>query len=151
MFILSSLRSIVESKKVSDKHRISKLWVLTKASIKGTLIKSWAARPFKFQWQNLIGEDFLGPGFVSVSPEFTKIIFEKRLSKNKWNRTYAQTAKHDLADFTVTKKPFKKIGSRYTKKQHGSKCKEVANNVEVIGHLLCDLTNLSFMNGLLKL
>ena len=83
LFTFSSLKSIVESKKVSDKHRISKLWVLTKASIKGTLIKSWAARPFNLQWQNLIGEDFLGPGFISISPEFTKSIFEKVVSKNK--------------------------------------------------------------------
>ena len=83
MFVFSSLRSIVESKKVSDKHRISKSWVLIKASIKGALIKSWAARPFKFQWQNLIGEDFLGPGFAPISPEFTKSIFEKIVSKNK--------------------------------------------------------------------
>ena len=149
MFIFSSLRSIVESKKVSDKHRISKSWVLIKASIKGALIKSWAARPFKFQWQNLIGEDFLGPGFVSVSPEFTKSIFEKIVWK-KQIRTYAQTAKYGLTDFKVTKKPLRKIRSRYTKKQYSSKGNEVVNNVEVIGHLLCDLTNLSFMNGLLK-
>ena len=83
MFIFSSLRFTAESKKISDKHRISKLWVLIKTSITGTLMKSWAARPFKFQWQNVIGEDFLGPGFVSISPEFTKSIFEKIVSKNK--------------------------------------------------------------------
>ena len=35
---------MAESKKVPDKHRISKVWVLIKASIKGTLIKSWFAR-----------------------------------------------------------------------------------------------------------
>ena len=108
-----------------------------------------AARTFKFQWQNLIGEDFLGPGFVSVSPEFTKSIFEKIVWK-KQIRTYAQTAKYGLTDFKVTKKPLRKIRSRYTKKQYSSKGNEVVNNVEVIGHLLCDLTNLSFMNGLLK-
>ena len=56
-----------------------------------------------------------------------------------------------MTDFRVTKKPSKKIGSRYTKKQFSSKGNEVVNNVEVIGHLLCDLTNLSFVNGLLKL
>ena len=83
MFIFSSLKSIAESKKVSDKHRISKLWVLVKASIKGTLIKSWAGRPFKFQWQNLIGEEFPGPGFVSISPEFTKSILEKIVLKKQ--------------------------------------------------------------------
>ena len=69
----------------------------------------------------------------------------------KTNKIEHQTAKHGLTDFTVTKKPFRKIGSRYTKKQYSSKGKEVVNNVEVVGHLLCDLTNLSFMNGLLKL
>ena len=43
------------------------------------------------------------------------------------------------------------MGNRYTNKQYSSKGKEVVNNVEVVGSLLCDLTNLSFMNGLLKL
>ena len=123
MFTFPSLRSIVKSEKVSDKHRIAKLWILIKASIKGTLIKSWAARPFKFQWKNLIGKDFLGPRFVSISPEFSKIIFEKIVSKNKQNITYAQTAKHGLTDFIVINKPFRKIGSRYTKKQYSSKGK----------------------------
>ena len=77
MFVFSSLRSIVESKKVSDKHRISKLWVLIKTSVKGTLIKSWAARPFKFQLQNLIGEDFLGPGFVQYHQNLIKVFLRK--------------------------------------------------------------------------
>ena len=36
-----------------------------------------------FQWQYLIREDFLGPGFVSKSSEFTNNIFEKKMSKNK--------------------------------------------------------------------
>ena len=79
---ISSLKSIVESKKVSDKHKLSKLWVLMKAFIKGTLINSWAARPFKFRRHNLIG-GFLEPGFVSVSPEFIKSIFKNIISKNK--------------------------------------------------------------------
>ena len=90
MFIFSSLRSMDESKKISDKHRISKLWVLVKASIKGTLVKSWAARPFKFQWQNLIGEDFLGHEFISISPEFTKSIFEKIVAKKQKEDMYRQ-------------------------------------------------------------
>ena len=47
------------------------------------------------------------------------------------------------------RKPFRKIGSRYTKKQYSSKGNEVVNNVEVIGHLLCHLTNLRFMKGLI--
>ena len=59
-------------KRVSDKHRISKLKVL---------IKSWAARPFMFQWQNLIGEDFLGPGFVSILSEFKKYFRENSIKK----------------------------------------------------------------------
>ena len=46
-----------------------------------------------------------------------------------------------MTDFTVIKKPFSKIGSRYTKEQYSSKGKVVVNNVEVVGHLLCDLTN----------
>ena len=46
---------------------------------------------------------------------------------------------------------FWKIGSRYTKKHYNSKGQEVVNSVEVVGHFLCDLENLSFMNGLLKL
>ena len=60
------------------------LWVLVKASTKGTLIKE-LPEPFKFQGQNLIGDDFLGPGFVSVSPEFTKSIFEKIVWKKQIN------------------------------------------------------------------
>lgn len=64
---------------------------------------------------------------------------------------YAQTSTHGFTDFTATKKPFWKIGSRYTKKQYRSNGKEVVNNVKVVGHFLGDLTNLSFINGLLKL
>ena len=54
-----------------------------------------------------------------------------------------------MTDFTVRKKPFWKIGNGYTNKQYSSKGKEFVNNVEVVRHLLCDLTDLSFMNGLL--
>ena len=81
MFIFALLRSTVESKKTLEKHQISKLWVLIKASIKDTLIKSWATRSFMFQRQDLIGECFLGPGFVSISPEFTKCTFDNIISK----------------------------------------------------------------------
>ena len=70
--------------------------------------------------KNLIGEAFLGPGFVSISPEFTKNVFENIVSKKKKIRTYAQTAKHGLTDFTVTKKPFWKMGNRITNKQYKS-------------------------------
>ena len=54
----------------------------TKASIKGTLIKSWAARPVKFQWQKLTGEGFLGPALVSISPGKTQNFWEYSI-KNK--------------------------------------------------------------------
>ena len=96
--------------------------------------------------QNLIGEDFLGPRFVSVPPEFTKSIFKKISKKKKKKKkcTYAQTAKHGLTDFAVTKKHFRKIENRYTKKQYSSKGKEFVYNVEVVGYLLCDLCS-SFM------
>ena len=40
---------MLESKKVSEKHIISKLCVEVKASIKGIMTKSCAASPFKFQ------------------------------------------------------------------------------------------------------
>lgn len=38
MLLILSLRSIVESKKDFRQHRVSKLWVLKKACIEGTLI-----------------------------------------------------------------------------------------------------------------
>ena len=82
LFIFPSLRSIVQSKKVSDKHWLL-LWVLIKASIKGTLIKWLAARSFKFQWRNLIKEDFQRLGFLSTSPVLSKSAFDKVVSKNK--------------------------------------------------------------------
>ena len=65
MFI-SSL-GIVESKKVSDRHTKSKLLLMIKACTNGTLIKSWAGKPFNFQWQNLILDDRFGPGLLSIS------------------------------------------------------------------------------------
>ena len=48
ILLCSSMWGIVESKKVSDRHIMSKLCVVMKASIKDTFTKSWAARPFKF-------------------------------------------------------------------------------------------------------
>ena len=38
MLLILSLRSIVESKKDFRQHRVSKLWVLKKACIEGTLV-----------------------------------------------------------------------------------------------------------------
>ena len=64
-----SLLGIVEYKKVSDRHTKSKLLLVIKASTNGTLIKSWAAKPFKFQWQNLMLYYCFRPGLVSISPD----------------------------------------------------------------------------------
>ena len=57
---------IVESKNVSDRHTKSKLLLVIKASTNGALIKSWAATPFKFQWQNLIVDYRFGPRLISI-------------------------------------------------------------------------------------
>ena len=57
-----------------QKNRISMLWELIKAPLKGTLLKLWAAIQLKFQWRKLVGEDFLGTGFVSILPEISKIL-----------------------------------------------------------------------------
>ena len=67
--MFTSLLGIDEFKKVSDRDTISKLILVIKASRNGTLIKLWAAKPFKFQWQNLILEDGFGPGLTSVSSD----------------------------------------------------------------------------------
>ena len=65
--MFTSLLGITESKKVSDRHAKSKLLLVIKASINSTLIKSWAAKPFKFQWQNLMLDDRFGQGLISIS------------------------------------------------------------------------------------
>ena len=65
MFTSSS--GMFESKNVSDRHTMSKLLVVIKASINSTLIKSWAASPFQFQWQSLMLDDLFGPGLTSIS------------------------------------------------------------------------------------
>ena len=59
-----SVIDTVGSKKVSDKHALSKLWIFINASANGTLTKSWTASPFKFEWQNLIKAKFLDPDLV---------------------------------------------------------------------------------------
>ena len=61
------LLGIVKSKNVSDRHTKSKLLLLTKASTNVALIKSWAAKPFKFQWENLMLDDHFGSELVSIS------------------------------------------------------------------------------------
>ena len=50
---------------------MSKLFAVMKVSIKGTFTKSRAASSFKFQWQNLMADDILGPEFTSTSPDFS--------------------------------------------------------------------------------
>ena len=51
-------------------HIISKFGAAMKASIKGILTKSWAASLFKFQWKNLIKENFLDRFWlVLMSPD----------------------------------------------------------------------------------
>ena len=67
--IFTSWLGIFEAKKVSDRYTKSKLLLVIKASTNGTLIKSWAAKPFKFQWQNLMLDDRFGPGLISISPD----------------------------------------------------------------------------------
>ena len=66
--MFTSSLGIYEAKKVSDRYTKSKLLLVIKASTNGTLIKSWAAKPFKFQWQNLMLDDRFGPGLISTSP-----------------------------------------------------------------------------------
>ena len=69
IYSLSSISGIGESKKVSGNHMMSMLFALINASIKGTLIKSWAAIPLRFQWQKFSFEDFIGPGLISMPPD----------------------------------------------------------------------------------
>ena len=50
---------------------------------KGTLTNSWAATPFKFQWQK-VKDDRLKPGLISMSPQkYNKIlIYSKKVSQH---------------------------------------------------------------------
>ena len=48
---------------------MSKSLLVIKASSNGTVIKSWAAKPFKFQWQNLMLDDRFGPELISISTD----------------------------------------------------------------------------------
>ena len=52
-----------------------------KAYIYGTLIKSWTPCLFKFQWQNLMLHDHLGPGLTSICSD-NNIRFLKLFIKN---------------------------------------------------------------------
>ena len=71
---------MVESKIVSARYTMSKLLVVVKACISGNLIKSRAVSLFKFQWQNLMLHDLLGPGLTSICPD-NKIRFLKLFIK----------------------------------------------------------------------
>ena len=55
------------------------------ASINGSLIKSWAASPSKFQWKNFKQDCFFGHGLVSVS---TDIINNIILKYSLWKRIF---------------------------------------------------------------
>ena len=77
----SSSSGMVESKNVSDRHTMSKLLVVIKVYINGTLIKSWAASLFKFQWKNLMLDDLSGPGLTPISRD-NKIRCLKLFIKN---------------------------------------------------------------------
>ena len=65
--MFASLLGIFESKKVSDRHTMSMILLVIKASTNGTLIKSWGAKPFKFEWQNLMLDDRFGPELILIS------------------------------------------------------------------------------------
>ena len=67
LFICMSSLGIVESKKVSDRHSKSKLLLAIKAATNGALIKSWAAKPLKLKWRNLMLDYRFGPGLISIS------------------------------------------------------------------------------------
>ena len=43
-------------------------------------MRSWAVKPFKFQWQN-VKDEFLGPGFAFVSLQ-RKSEFERQRNKD---------------------------------------------------------------------
>ena len=86
--MFSSLLSMVESKKVSDRQTMSKLLVVIKASTNGTLIKSWTASLFKFQWKNLMLDDLFGPGLTSIFPDnkcrrYLKLFIKTECSKRQ--------------------------------------------------------------------
>ena len=66
--MFKSSLGILEYKKGSDRHTMSKLLFVIKASTNGTLIK-WAAKPYKFQWQDLMLDDRFGSGLISKSPD----------------------------------------------------------------------------------
>ena len=68
MLVLSLLWGIFESKKTF--RQTYNVEIMCSNDSKGTFTKAWTASPFKFQWQSLTADDFLGPGFISMPPDF---------------------------------------------------------------------------------
>ena len=60
---------MLESKKGLDTYTKVRSLLVIKASTNGTLINSWAAKLFKFQWQNLMLDDHFGSGLSWISPD----------------------------------------------------------------------------------
>ena len=75
MVMLPLLTGKTEWKKDSNKYNFQKLSFLINASANGTLMKSWAANPFKFECLN----DFFERRFNSMSPDKTKIYFRYKM------------------------------------------------------------------------
>ena len=79
MVMLSLLTGSVERKKYSNKYNFQKLSFFINAYANGTLMKSWAANPFKFECLNLIKDDFFERGFNSMSSDKTKTYFRYKM------------------------------------------------------------------------
>ena len=75
MVMLPFLTGKTEWKKDSNKYNFQKLSFLINASANGTLMKSWAANPFKFECLN----DFFERRFNSMSPDKTKTYFRYKM------------------------------------------------------------------------
>ena len=65
--LLSSI-CMEESRNISHKHMISISLTFMQSSMRDNLVNSWAARPFKFQWQNWRVKHLRGSGLDSISP-----------------------------------------------------------------------------------
>ena len=80
--LLSSI-GMEESRDVSNKFMISIPLTFMHPSMRDNLVNSLAARPFKFQCQNLKAELLQGPELDWISPDFSKRKFlnVKKLSK----------------------------------------------------------------------
>ena len=79
MVMLSLLTGSTERKKYSNNYNFQKLSFFITAYANGTLMKSWAANPFKFECLNLIKDDFFERGFNSMSSDKTKTYFRYKM------------------------------------------------------------------------